>query len=131
MTSFDPTQHGFKKLDHEFEGGLALYELILDGIDQSAHDQMRINVYLTQDGEYVTIWSGLIDSYMIELNLRAYVPDDFSFKEQYDRDLFRGYIEDDEAGAIILKALRVEKQSPNVLTISDEGKLECHALRSA
>jgi hypothetical protein len=45
-----------------------------------------------------------------------------------EENLFRGYITDNEAGAVILKALRFEHRTPNLLSLTADGKLECHAL---
>lgn len=60
MTSiFDPEKHGFLKLDYLIARGVTLYELVVEGLDQTSYDVMRLNVYLTQDENFVTVWSGL------------------------------------------------------------------------
>ena len=129
--SFDPTNHGFLKLDFTFPGNVAVYERELEGIDQSAHDQMRLNCYLSQDGEFVTVWDGLIDAYMTGISLGFGDDPSFDFSEQYEETLFRGYIANDEEGAVILNALRLEQRGPNVLVVPEKGRLECHALKSS
>ncbi|MEL6362231.1 MAG: hypothetical protein AAFR21_14230 [Pseudomonadota bacterium] len=128
--AFSPTHHGFFKLDFTFPGGVTVYELDLVGIDQGAHDTLRLNCYLSQDGDFVTVWYGLLDAHMTEISLGFDHDPTFDFTEQYEEPLFRGYIEDDKTGAVILKALRLEQKTPNVLVVPEQGRLECHALKS-
>ncbi len=45
--TFDPARHGFFELDFTFPGEVAVYELDLQGVDQSQHDTMRLNCYLS------------------------------------------------------------------------------------
>ncbi len=128
--AFDPTKHGFLKLDFAYPGGVAVYERDLDGIDQSTHDKMRLNCYLTQDGDFVTVWDGLIDAHLTGISLGFGDDPSFDFSEQYEEPLFRGYIGDDETGKIILKALRLEQKTPNILVVLEQGRLECHLLKA-
>lgn len=125
---FSPSEHGFIKLDMVLPGGVEIYEHDREGIDQTNHDPMRLNTYLSRDADFVTVWWGLIDATMVEITLGFDDDPSFSFREQYDEPLFRGYIATSAAAATILEALRYEKRVPNVLSLTDEGKLECHAL---
>lgn len=129
-TAFDPTNHGFLKLNFVFPGGVAVFELKVESIDQAEHDTLRLNCYLSQDGEFVTIWHGLLDAPMTEISLGFDADPTFNFVEQYDEPLFRGYIGDDETGTVILKSLRLEQKTPNILLVPERGPLECHALES-
>lgn len=128
--TFDPTRHGFLKLDFTFPGGVAVHELDLEGIDQGAHDTMRLNCYLSQDGDFVTVWHGLLDAYVTEISLGFDHDPTFDFTEQYEEPLFRGYIDDDETGAVILKALRLEQKTPNILVVPRHGRLQCRLLEA-
>lgn len=129
--TFDPAQHGFFKLDFAFPGGVAIYELDLQGIDQSKHDTMRLNCYLSQDSDFVTVWYGLLDAHMTEISLGFADDPTFDFNEQYEETLFRGYISNNETGTIILAALRLEQKTPNILVVPTKGRLECHLLKAS
>ena len=126
--AFDPAHHGFLKLDFTFPGGVTIHERELEGIDQRQHDTLRLNSYLTQDGDFVTVWYGLLDAHMTEMSLGFDHDPTFDFTEQYDEPLFRGYIGDDQSGAVILKALRLEHRTPSKLLVPKRGQVECHAL---
>ena len=126
--AFDPRNHGFIKIDHMFQGVVQLYELEVAGVDHSSYDMMRLNNYLSQDDDFVNVWFGLIDAHMAEVSLEFANDPTFRFSEQYEEPLFRGYIPDDHAGGIILDALRLHQRAPNILTVSEEGKLECRLL---
>ncbi|MCY4208211.1 MAG: hypothetical protein OXD29_09720 [Roseovarius sp.] len=45
-TAFDPTNHGFFKLSFVFPGGVAVFELKIEGIDQPEHNTLRLNCHL-------------------------------------------------------------------------------------
>ena len=90
---------------------------------------MRLNCYLTQDGDFVTVWYGLLDAHMTEISLGFADDPTLDFNEQYEEALFRGYITDNETGAIILKALRLDYQTPNILVMPEKGRLECRLLK--
>lgn len=128
--TFDPTRHGFLKIDFAFPEGVSVYERALEGVDQTRHDKMRLNCYLSQDGDFVTIWDGLIDAHMTGISLGFGDDPTFDFSEQYEETLFRGYIANDEDGAVILKALRMEQRTPNVLIVPETGRLECRLLKA-
>ena len=70
---------------------------------------LRINAYLSKDGDFVTVWRGLLEPLFAEAHLGfADLPDDFDFHENYTEELFRGYIESREAAQHIIKALRLD-----------------------
>jgi hypothetical protein len=126
---FSPAEHSFIPLDFAFPGGVKVFEHFREGIDHTKHDMMRLNTYLSQDGDFVTVWWGLIDSVMVEMKLGFFNDDNFRFHQTYDEPLFRGYISDNETGDTILNALRFEQTTPNILSLSKDGKLECNALK--
>lgn len=129
--TFDPTEHGFLKLDFTFPVEVAVFERDLEEIDQSTHDKMRLNCYLSQDGDFVTVWDGLIDAHMTGISLGFGDDPTFDFSEQYEETLFRGYIANANEGAVILNALRLEQKTPNILTVPTKGRLECHLLKAS
>jgi hypothetical protein len=124
----DPTLHGFHRLDHQFPGAqnVVVYARGAPSIS-SAPLMLRLNVYLTKDGEYVTIWFGLLDLVIAAALLD---PGDYmdipaiSLVEQYHEYLFNGYISSDEQADAILGALRLERFTPQRLTVGAAGKLE-------
>jgi hypothetical protein len=60
MTAFDPTAIGFVRLrNFEFPGGVAVYEYANHRLVDGKSDFLRINAYLSKDGDFVTIWRGL------------------------------------------------------------------------
>ena len=84
--TFDPTRHGFLKLDFAFPGGVPVYERDLEGIDQPAYDKMRLNCYLAQDGDFVTVWYGLIDAHMTGISLGFGDDPTFDFTAEGSQD---------------------------------------------
>ena len=124
---FNPCDYGFKRLDISHQG-LTFFERDLNMEPKEKPDFLRLNVYLTQDGPFVTIWSGLFDPALSEGVLPVKLPDGFEFREMYNQDLFRGYIETDSAASVVLKTLRLEKYPPNVLEADSDGRLVCSAL---
>ncbi len=119
MKGFDPTSLGFTLLkEYRDVGNVAIYERTNHPCVDGSHDFLRINTYLSKDNDYVTIWWGLLDAVIAEG--RFDLPEllaSISFYEQYTEMLFRGYIEDNEAGAVILRAFRFEKRygGPQIL----------------
>lgn len=124
---FNPCDYGFKRLDISYRG-LTFYERDLNMEPKTKPDFLRLNVYLTQDGHFVTIWSGLFDPALSEGVLPGNVPDGFDIREMYNQDLFRGYIETDSAASVVIKALRLEKYPPNLLEADSDGRLVCSTL---
>ncbi len=127
--AFDPSLWNFVKLrDFEYPGGPLVYEYNNHPIVDGAPDFLRLNVYLSKDGDFITIWFGPIDPTFAEARLEGVEkPADFSFHDQYDEPLFRGYIDSHEAAGYILKALRLDGRYavPQVLSGGEDNKLRC------
>lgn len=124
---FNPCAYGFKRLDMSHQG-LTFFERDLNMEPKAKPDFLRLNVYLTQDGPFVTIWSGLFDPHLSDEVLPEKIPKNFNLGEMYNQDLFRGYIETDAVANVIMKALHFEKYPPNVLEADSDGRLVCSAL---
>jgi hypothetical protein len=130
MTPFDPTAFGFVRLrEFEFRGGAAVYEFANHALVDGKADFLRINAYLSMDGEYVTVWRGLLEPLFAETSLGfVQAPDDLDFRESYTEELFKGWIGTAESARHILQALRLRNTPPQVLRTGPEGKLQCDAL---
>jgi len=128
MERFDPTEFGFRRLDTSYQS-LDFFERDL-GADVELKP-FRLNVHLTQDGEFVTIWSGLFDPGLDEDAIGWKAPEGFSFAEQYNQDLFRGFIATKEEAEVILAALRLENYSPAYLHVDETGTLHCDPLKAS
>jgi len=72
---------------------------------------MRLNVYLSRDGSFVTIWNGLVEPMLAEA--RFEIPALPSFQDIYCEPQFRGHIEWHEDAATILHAIRIQTIYPN------------------
>lgn len=130
MTSkFDPLAFGFVKLPLE-HGSLRFYEHHAGPFCDGTIDRHRITLYLTQDGDFVTVWHGLFDPFVVDQALQDAVASvcDFDFGDAYNTPLFRGYIETEEQAQVILKALRFEQFGPNVLRLDEDKRLCCDRL---
>ena len=92
---------------------------------------MRLNCYLSQDSDFVTVWYGLLDAHITETSLGFADDPTLDFNEQYEETLFRGYISNNETGTIILAALCLEQKTPNILVVPTKGRLECHLLKAS
>jgi hypothetical protein len=127
MNPFDPTASGFVRLrSFEFPGGVAVYEYANDAIVDGNPDFLRINAYLSKDGDFVTVWRGLLEPLLAESRLGFVdLPDDCDFHENYTEELFRGYIESQETARHVIKALRLDSAPPQVLSTGTDGKLRC------
>jgi hypothetical protein len=139
MKTFDPTEFGFVLLrDFQFPGGISVYERgnhpSVDGI----HDFLRLNLYLSKDGDYVTIWHGLLDRITTEAVFQTgtlaniKLPSGFDFLSAYEEILFRGHIDSVETATHIVKALRIDRHylHPQVLRADADNKLRCDAMGS-
>ena len=125
---FKPEQHSFRKLDLDGPGGIQWFELHHPGLFMDGRDVLRLNVYLTRDGDFTTIWYGLIDPLIAEAKLGIDGDRDLDLAQLYETILFRGDIENDAFGARVLKAVRVTRMAPAIIRMSDENGLECLAL---
>ena len=112
MTVFDPAAHGFIRLEtFQFPGGIAAYEYRNHAAVDGQTDMMRLNIYLSRDGSYVTIWVGLIEPAMAEAAFELDQLRDLNFADLYCETLFRGHIDSAAAAAVILAALRLRDGS--------------------
>ncbi len=114
MTKFDPSAFGFVRLrDFEFPGGVSVYELANHTLVDGRADYLRINAYLSRDGDFVTIWRGLLEPLFVESHLGSIdVPNDFDLRESYTEELFKGWIDSAETARHIVKALRLDGAPP-------------------
>ncbi len=102
------------------------FELHRPNLVMGGRDPLRLNVFLTRDGDFTTIWYGLIDPIFAEAKLG--IEDDRDLAQLYETILFRGDIGDDSFGASVLKAIRVMRMTPAILRLSDKHGLECQPL---
>jgi hypothetical protein len=130
VTSFDPTAVGFVRLrDFEFPGGVTVYEYANHALVDGKADFLRINVFLSKDADFVTIWRGLLESQFAEPNLGfVQLPDGFDFHEAYTEELFKGWIDTAQVAGHVVQALRLGNTLPQVLRTGTDGKLRCDAL---
>jgi hypothetical protein len=118
LKPFDPAEHGFVYLpEHQPARGVRFYEYRNHPRADGSHDYYRTNIYLSQDGEFVTIWYGFLESFFVESRLLSHglsedVADGFV---NQDEGLFRGYIESEEQAKHILKAFRFSRYIPQSL----------------
>lgn len=128
--SFDPLDFGFRRFDLTY-ASLEFFERDLGSGGDEKPDPARINVYLTKDGDFVTVWSGLFDIAITEGIFEAKSVEGFDLFRQYNEDLFRGHITTCEEAAVILKALRLERYLPAKLRVDEAGCLLCENLKQA
>lgn len=140
MASFDPTLFDFVRLrDFLIGGSVPVFEYRNHPTVDGGKNFLRLNVYLSRDGEYVTVWRGLLEPMFTEAELTegqlALVdkPDDLSaFLRSYNETLFRGYIDSDDTAEHILQALRIQSSSqyplPQELRRGSDNKLSCDKL---
>lgn len=122
---FDPINHGFFVLEgHQPPWKVRYSEFQNRPCVNGTHDYHRLNLYLTQDGEFVTVWFGSLDPMAIEtLFLNNGVE-----SVDYDEPFFRGYIESREQAEHILQALRPMAGGPQLLKIDPNKGLICEML---
>jgi hypothetical protein len=132
--TFDPTQFGFVELrDFLIGGSVPVYEYKNHPAVDGTKDFLRLNLYLTMDGTYVTIWYGLLEPLFAEAELSSVAkPADMDFMDSYNEDLFRGDIDSAETAKHIFKALRVGKAGryalPQMLTGGKDNSLTCQLM---
>jgi hypothetical protein len=137
--TFDPTQFGFVELrDFRIADSVAVYEYKNHSVVDGTKDFLRLNLYLTLDGTYVTIWHGLLEPLFaepefMEGRLASIArPENMDFIYSYNEDLFRGDIDTAETAAHIFKALRVGAGGryalPEMLTAGADNTLTCHLM---
>ncbi len=121
---FDPTAHGFVFLPgHRPPGGVRYYEFRNHVVVDGSVDYHRLNLYLTQDGEFITIWWGSLDPIPIERLLceTGVAP------ASYDEPLFHGHVESDDQASHILRAFRLSATRPQILRHTSRG-IVCESL---
>jgi len=138
---FDPTEFNFVLLQNfRIPGGVSVYEFRSHPIVDGKKDFLRLNLYLTKDGPYVTIWNGLLETLFTEGEFKhgrmasVAIPDDFDFAG-YNEELFKGYIDSREIAGHIFKALRIgeghTRFAPSALTAGPDGELRCELIGEA
>lgn len=129
--AFNPLDFGFCKLDPQ-HGSLCFYELSCGDLCNGRIDRHRITMYLTQDGDFVTIWHGLFDASLIDQafhdSMARIGQHHFDFGGSYNTPLFRGYITTQEEARVILKAIRFEGFRPSILRLDAENRICCDLL---
>jgi len=127
MTTFDPGALNFARLrDLDIPDGVSVYEYANKALVDGKADFLRINAYLSKDGDFVTIWRGLLEPLFAESRLGfVQVPDGFDFRESYTEELFKGWIDSTETGRHIIDALRLDNVPPQVLRTGPDGALQC------
>jgi len=139
--TFDPTQFGFVQLrDFKIADSVLVYEYKNHPAVDGTKDFLRLNLYLTRDSTYVTIWYGLLEPLFAEAELAegrltsVSKPADMDFMDSYNEDLFRGDIDSAETAKHIFKALRVGKtgrySSPSILTGGKDNTLTCDLMET-
>lgn len=126
MKKFDPLDFGFVKLDLQ-NGSLCFYEYRSGEFCDGRIDRHRLNVYLTQDGSYVTIWHGLFDPALIDRRFHDCMEKvgGLDFGGCYNTDLLRGYIDTEDEAKVILKAIRYESFHPSAIRIDEKMGFVC------
>jgi len=136
MSAFDPKKFDFVKLKNfTYPGGVSVYEYKNHATVDGVPNFLRLNLYLSKDGDFVTIWFGLIEPLFTEARLKSVkIPSCFDLGEQYTEGLFRGYIDSQEGATYILKALRVGTPKgytrPQILSANADNKLECNFIEA-
>ena len=137
--TFDPTQFGFVELqDFRIADAVPVFEYKNHPAVDGTKDFLRLNLYLTRDGIYVTIWHGLLEPLFAETEFAegrlASVarPANMDFIDSYNEDLFRGDIDSAETAEHIFKALRVGPGGrytlPSMLIGGRDNTLTCHLM---
>ena len=133
MKNFNPQDFGFVKIDKAYKS-LNFYEYNSGGFCDGTIDPHRLNVYLTQDGDFVTVWHGLFDPAFVDQAFHDLIErtdrEQFDLTANYHTQFFRGHIETKEQADVILASLRYEKMVPSVIYIHEDGYIACDALPS-
>lgn len=109
MAQFKPERFGFVRIDYS-PSAVAFYEYRCHDAVNGRADYMRLNIYLSRDGDFTCISNGLIEPKMTELMFELPAAKQaLNFNECYCEQLFRGYIETDGEAEVILRALRLDK----------------------
>jgi len=123
-SKFCPIDHGFVHLrDFNRGEGLEFYEYWNHACVDGKKDFCRLNYYLSQHADYVTIWQGCLEFVLMEARLGELPTGIENFHEQ----LFCGYIESAEQAGHILRALRLEG-GPSLMVKTEEERVVCRSL---
>lgn len=129
--TFNPLDFGFDKLDLQ-HGSLRFYEYRSGDFCDGKVNPHRINLFLTQDGTFVTVWHGLFDTAFVDQAFHDLLEKaglgDPDFFATYHTPLFRGHIETHDEAKIILKALRFGFLTPSILRIDEDNRICCDSL---
>ena len=130
MTSFNATDFNFILLDgFSFPGRVRVHELANHPRIDGKPDPLRLNVYLSCDGAFVTVWYGLLERDRAMAALSGVdIPPDLDLDAAYGENLFRGYIESAEDAQVILRSLRVSARAPSRLRGNNRAELCCDPL---
>ncbi len=99
--------------------GLQFYERRLNFETSTKPDYFRLNVYLSQDRNFITVWFGLLETFSVD-QLIEEMGIDLNVNQQYNEPLFRGYIDSNETAQIILNTLRLGNFTPQVIHVKDD-----------
>lgn len=131
--TFNPTNFNFTLIkDFKFPGNISVYEyknhITVDG----KPNVLRLNLYLSKDGDFVTIWHGLLDPVLVNITSDNHILQDLDLFEQYQETLFRGYIESNENAHHILDALKINTLNahfmPQILQKDINQNISCQLL---
>lgn len=125
--AFDPLEFGFKRVDMN-PPGYTVYEKDLGDLTKENPDFLRLNIFLSQDGDFVTVLAGLFDAAFADGRLEFENSHLISFHEQYHETRFRGYIRDNKTAARVLETLKLDNYYPSKLEIDGEGRLCCNPI---
>lgn len=133
MVGIDPERHGFRLLQgFQFDGIVDVFEWANHAAVDGQPDFLRLNVYLSQDRQFVTLWWGLLEPILAEARFTELVRrHELRFHEMYRETLFRGYVSTDGDIEVILRTTQVTTgrrfTSPQVLTGAPDN-LNCDVL---
>ena len=115
--AFNPEDFGFfLRKEKLYPPEVRFFEKDHESIDKAKEkDWKRLNLFLSIDGSFVTIWYGAIDPILAESEYSKEF-NNLPWKD-YDPDeqLFRGYITNKQEAEIILNAIRYMKYKPQYL----------------
>jgi hypothetical protein len=107
--TFTPENHGFVRLvDFKIAATIAAYEYRNHARVDGRVDLLRLNIYMSCDGAFTTIWNGLIEPRLAEEQFTlATSANAVDFQQLYFETLFRGYLDTDEDATVVLRTLRI------------------------
>jgi hypothetical protein len=128
MSKFDPIAAGFVLLpDFTMAETLEFFEYRNHVAVDGKANLLRLNVYLTRDGDFVTIWFGLIEPFMAEGQFEPPITD-LDFHSMYNQPLFRGYITSQSEASVILNSLRLNGYGTPQVLLGAPHDIRCEQL---